>query len=125
MEIYKALGTFVGQQESGRHFHAARVAQTCADYLLTLEGPHRMAEAHATFQAARKKAIEANTPSALLHRYQDGHTVPGNTHSRAATLIDNIVDALSGKEWNADTVGVVADLLVAQGYEMKGVGEDE
>lgn len=125
MEIYKALGTFVGQHEHCEDDLAYRIATRCFGDLLTLEGPHRVEEASKTFQVARRESAVANTPSALLHRYQDGHSVPGNTHRRAATLIDNIVDALSGKEWNADTVGVVADLLVAQGYEMKGVDEDE
>lgn len=120
MEIYKALGTFVGQQEGGDE-HAARVTRGCFQSLLTLEGPHRMAEAAETFQAARKEAAEANTPSALLRKYDRDERVPGNTFTRSADLIDNIVAALSGKEWNADTVDVIAELLTDQGYVLKGV----
>lgn len=40
-------------------------------------------------------------------------------------LVERIVSMLNGKEWDADTVSGIADMLKQAGYEIKEPEEDE
>lgn len=61
------------------------------------------------------------TPSELIYAYEQGERVPVDAFIRAAKTLDQIQQALSGKEWDSDTCNVIAGVMSAQGYEIADV----
>lgn len=54
--------------------------------------------------------------SDLLCDYVTGARIPDDTFVRAASLLKQIQQALSGQEWDSDTCNAIAGMMTAEGF---------
>jgi hypothetical protein len=68
---------------------------------------------------------ESMSLAELLRRHDTGAGAPADTVERAATLLEDIHRLVDGVEWDSTTTSDLCDLLTAEGFEIRDVGNED